>query len=149
MTRAKFLPLRDESDRSSCRLLTVFVGLLWAATVSPAADPAAEPGPPADPLKDHAREVVFGAQRNRPKLGVPVEPPPEDGPRIVEGTGRPAVTDPDERSRVAGRTDRRALPGRDDQTGTVRSDGADQPGSDRRALPGREDRTGEDRDEGA
>jgi NADH:ubiquinone oxidoreductase subunit 6 (subunit J) len=43
---------------------------------------------PPDPLKDKAREIVFGAGERRPTLGEQ-QPEPDDHPYVIEGTSRP------------------------------------------------------------
>jgi NADH:ubiquinone oxidoreductase subunit 6 (subunit J) len=57
-------------------------------------DEPAVPAAPADPLKDRARDVVFGARERRPRLGEPEPAPPETGPRVIEGTSRPGADRP-------------------------------------------------------
>jgi NADH:ubiquinone oxidoreductase subunit 6 (subunit J) len=43
---------------------------------------------PPDPLKDRARDIIFGAGERRPTLGDQA-PEPNDEPRVIEGSSRP------------------------------------------------------------
>ncbi len=76
------------------------------AAEAPAEGELVDEPPVADPLKDRARDVVFGAGERRPAVGVPDQPAlPADRPRVIEGTGRD-----DEPPPLAGPQTRRALP---------------------------------------
>ncbi len=58
-----------------------------------------------DPLRDRARDVIFGASERRPAVGQPDQPAlPADQPRVIEGTSR------DEPKGIPGRGEQRALP---------------------------------------
>jgi NADH:ubiquinone oxidoreductase subunit 6 (subunit J) len=72
-----------------------------AAADGEVVDAEIEPAAAPDPVKERARDIVFGAGERRPALG---EAEAADPPRVIEGTGR-------DRPRPVGRADERpALP---------------------------------------
>jgi NADH:ubiquinone oxidoreductase subunit 6 (subunit J) len=102
--------------------------------------PAPAPGPP-DPLKEQARDVVFGAHAARPRLGT--QPPEEDDQRVIEGTARESATGPRRRP-VSGPQagEKRAVSGGEKRAVS----GGDKPavsGGDKRALSGPDKKDGD------
>jgi hypothetical protein len=78
-------------------------------------------GPPTDPLRERARDLIFGAQGARPRLGEPDPSPDPAGPQVIEGTAEPART--------------RAIDGAGKPDGPRAIEGSDRPGG-RRAIEG-------------
>jgi NADH:ubiquinone oxidoreductase subunit 6 (subunit J) len=90
---------------------------------------------PPDPLKDRAREIVFGAGERRAPLGEPAEAEfTENNQRVIEGSSRPADALPGkpERQELPSKPERQELPGKPERQ--------ELPGKpERRELPGTDD----------
>jgi NADH:ubiquinone oxidoreductase subunit 6 (subunit J) len=115
-----------------------------AAEAGEAAGPAepVRPEPPADPRKETARDVVFGAHEARPRVGDLEPPTTEPGPRVIEGAVAPDAGRRELESAVAPDTGRRELEsavGQRELTGAGEPAPAVEAAPERRAVRGRGD----------